>query len=210
MVYTNTHGIVLKDKNKLAMLLVAIGFALIGALTLFSSVFADHGYSYNSTNELNAASNAPGRPGQAAPYVEQTDVSVGNVELTFKNPSVALMCFEYRTDGDISEQVSTNPAGYPEAERYPYLCITGGGADQTLTIAADSYVEVRSAFGAESDWFFDWTRFDVLQPPVAMTKADCKKGGWMNFADNEGNSFKNQGDCVSFVATGGRNLGTGN
>ncbi len=29
----------------------------------------------------------------------------------------------------------------------------------------------------------------------------CKKGGWMRFQP----AFKNQGDCVSFVATGGRN-----
>jgi len=34
------------------------------------------------------------------------------------------------------------------------------------------------------------------------TNADqCKKGGWMNY----GTLFKNQGDCVSFVATGGKN-----
>lgn len=34
------------------------------------------------------------------------------------------------------------------------------------------------------------------------THADqCKTGGWMNY----GTTFKNQGDCVSFVATGGKN-----
>ena len=33
-----------------------------------------------------------------------------------------------------------------------------------------------------------------------MTKDDCKKGGWEDFG-----VFKNQGDCVSWVATGGRN-----
>ena len=32
-------------------------------------------------------------------------------------------------------------------------------------------------------------------------KDECKKGGWQTF-DNP--SFKNQGDCVSFVATGGK------
>jgi hypothetical protein len=31
------------------------------------------------------------------------------------------------------------------------------------------------------------------------SKAQCKNGGWRNFA-----SFKNQGDCVSFVATKGK------
>ncbi len=31
--------------------------------------------------------------------------------------------------------------------------------------------------------------------------AICKDGGWQRF----GNQFKNQGDCVSFFATGGKN-----
>jgi hypothetical protein len=34
---------------------------------------------------------------------------------------------------------------------------------------------------------------------------DCKNGGWKNFTDANGNSFKNQGDCVSYVASKGKN-----
>jgi hypothetical protein len=41
---------------------------------------------------------------------------------------------------------------------------------------------------------------------VAM-KDDCKDGGWQTMLDTAGNSFKNQGDCVSFFATKGKNLG---
>jgi len=41
------------------------------------------------------------------------------------------------------------------------------------------------------------------------TAAACKNGGWREYVDSEGGSFKNQGDCVSFVATGGRNLAGG-
>jgi hypothetical protein len=39
-------------------------------------------------------------------------------------------------------------------------------------------------------------------PPAAMpaTKDECGNGGWRSFG-----AFKNQGDCVSFVATGGKN-----
>ena len=37
-------------------------------------------------------------------------------------------------------------------------------------------------------------------PPAPTNKDQCKHGGWKNFPQ-----FKNQGDCVSFVATGGRN-----
>jgi hypothetical protein len=39
----------------------------------------------------------------------------------------------------------------------------------------------------------------IVHPPALPTsKEQCKKGGWRNF----GTVFKNQGDCVSFVATG--------
>jgi hypothetical protein len=40
---------------------------------------------------------------------------------------------------------------------------------------------------------------------VATNKDQCKGDGWMSRFDSNGNAFKNQGDCVSFVATGGRN-----
>jgi hypothetical protein len=36
--------------------------------------------------------------------------------------------------------------------------------------------------------------------PLPTSKDQCKNGGWRNFG-----VFKNQGDCVSFVATGGKN-----
>jgi hypothetical protein len=36
--------------------------------------------------------------------------------------------------------------------------------------------------------------------PFPTTKDQCKNGGWRTFG-----GFKNQGDCVSFVATGGTN-----
>jgi hypothetical protein len=49
-------------------------------------------------------------------------------------------------------------------------------------------------------------RPDVLQDftvtdaqPLPTSKEQCKKGGWQAFG-----IFKNQGDCVSFVATGGK------
>ena len=39
---------------------------------------------------------------------------------------------------------------------------------------------------------------DALALPTS--KEQCKNGGWHDFG-----VFKNQGDCVSFVATGGKN-----
>jgi glutamyl endopeptidase len=40
--------------------------------------------------------------------------------------------------------------------------------------------------------------------PFPASAEQCRDGGWRTFA-----YFKNQGDCVSFVATGGRNRGGG-
>jgi hypothetical protein len=43
-------------------------------------------------------------------------------------------------------------------------------------------------------------------PRTPTTKNDCKNGGWKTFTTL---AFKNQGDCVSFVATEGRNQPAG-
>ncbi len=43
----------------------------------------------------------------------------------------------------------------------------------------------------------------------APTKSDCKNGGWQSLTDNNGHHFKNQGDCVSYFATGGKAGGNG-
>jgi hypothetical protein len=41
-------------------------------------------------------------------------------------------------------------------------------------------------------------------PPLPTTKDQCKKGSWTTYG-----IFKNQGDCVSFVATKGKNPPSG-
>jgi hypothetical protein len=40
----------------------------------------------------------------------------------------------------------------------------------------------------------------VDAPPLPTSKKQCKQGGWRSFG-----VFKNQGDCVSFMVTGGEN-----
>ena len=41
-------------------------------------------------------------------------------------------------------------------------------------------------------------------------KNACRKGGWETLVDADGHHFKNQGDCVSYVATKGKNKAAGN
>jgi hypothetical protein len=70
----------------------------------------------------------------------------------------------------------------------------------------------------DSGWMFPTTGLNVLVDNItinsdvitfdAAASADsCKKGGWETMTDSNGNTFKNQGDCVSFFATGGKNPG---
>lgn len=47
----------------------------------------------------------------------------------------------------------------------------------------------------------------ILGTPATVD--DCKNGGWMDLVDHNDRPFRNQGDCVSYVATGTRNLAAG-
>lgn len=44
---------------------------------------------------------------------------------------------------------------------------------------------------------------------VVTTADQCKNGGWQTLTDGQGAAFRNQGDCVSFVRTGGKNSASG-
>jgi len=52
---------------------------------------------------------------------------------------------------------------------------------------------------------------DNVRVQLAAVKAfsDCKNGGWRQLRDGQGHMFKNQGDCVSYFASKGRNGGAG-
>lgn len=47
-----------------------------------------------------------------------------------------------------------------------------------------------------------------LEAATPTALADCKKGGWRQLHDGQGRHFKNQGDCVSYFASKGRNVGS--
>lgn len=46
------------------------------------------------------------------------------------------------------------------------------------------------------------TTYDFEPYAVATTKGQCKDGGWQTVRRADGSSFRNQGDCVSYVNTG--------
>jgi hypothetical protein len=47
---------------------------------------------------------------------------------------------------------------------------------------------------------------ELQVPTTQAAKDQCKNGGWQDFTSP---AFKNQGDCVSFFATGEKNAGNG-
>jgi hypothetical protein len=60
-------------------------------------------------------------------------------------------------------------------------------------------------YNVETDLFnFNGTVYDFEPFQTPNDKEQCKNGGYRALADNNGQPFKNQGDCVSFVASGGK------
>lgn len=85
-------------------------------------------------------------------------------------------------------------------EHYPWLGSEGdpyaGGSYFTSgSLRLDSWV-------AETDRDLAFRTYLVATPG---SKADCKAGGWQFVTDAGGNVFKNQGDCVSWIAVGSNN-----
>jgi hypothetical protein len=92
------------------------------------------------------------------------ETSVGAVALTFHQPRAFFSCFEYRTDGDMSQKISdTNPNTDVHDGYYPHVCLNTAGSSSTVNLGPTiGYVEFRMVFGAETDERFDWTRVDAL------------------------------------------------
>ncbi len=89
-----------------------------------------------------------------------------------------------------------------------------GNVLHTWTLSDPTDIIGTTVGGDQYGWFasqefpflaFDNSRLSVqVGPPTS--KDQCKKDGWKTFNNP---AFKNQGDCVSYVATGGRNPGNG-
>jgi hypothetical protein len=123
----------------------------------------NNSFNANSTNALNYASAAPGRVGQAAPFVLFVSNDVGQVTLQFNNPSVVNAFFEYRIDGMLSPWGTLYPHPIvPNDYYYYYTSVPKNTNPVTQTFYASQMVEVRSAFGPEQDWYFDWTAFNAV------------------------------------------------
>jgi len=70
------------------------------------------------------------------------------------------------------------------------------GASGSVTLSFTS--TVGSGYGAVID--------NVVVTETLATGAQCKNNGWKTMTDKYGTAFRNQGDCVSYYATGEKNL----
>ncbi|OQA67573.1 MAG: hypothetical protein BWY36_00676 [Candidatus Diapherotrites archaeon ADurb.Bin253] len=135
-------------------------FAIMFLVLAIGAVMA---YDFPSTNEDNKAGTNPARPGVVGPHVNLVEASTGQVTLEFVMPHDYAACFEYRSDGELSQygEIYAHPVIIGDWWYY-YKCIDSSTSPFTQTFDADEYVEVRLAVGAERDWDFDWTKFEVL------------------------------------------------
>lgn len=85
-------------------------------------------------------------------------------------------------------------AANPDATILGGYGINQGSGNPNLTTAVDALVYNDTTYNLDP----------LTGPPTS--KDQCKNGGWQSFNEP---AFKNQGDCVSYVATGGKNPGNG-
>jgi hypothetical protein len=141
----------------LVVLLLIPNFVASASVFAVDSVFP-------STNEINKTN------GWA--YVNEQSKVPGSTTFEFKSTRDFFSCFEYRTDGDVSQIVAENDGKNYNAEitdgLYPYVCVKNNMKSKVIN--ANQYIEIRLSFGAEKDERFTWTRFNVLPvvPPPTV------------------------------------------
>ena len=76
--------------------------------------------------------------------------------------------------------------------------------DATVPVSSTQYYVAADAGATDGTTGFALGPIDLISvvPPSPTTKAQCKNGGWTGYVDSNGQRFKNQGDCVSFVENG--------
>lgn len=136
-------------------------------------------YIYNSTNELNKTKQTPGHIGQNAPFVQlvSLDALTNKITVNFKNPTTYNVGYEVRLDGEASLTPNT-PHYNPWLPDYLYRVVYPGSGthDTNRSYTVSHYLEVRSTFGSERDFDFDWVRYEI----IPNTYAD---DSWVGLAD---------------------------
>jgi hypothetical protein len=107
--------------------------------------------------------------------------------------------FEITTTGDPSEvlQFALNQAGVSDLNAARGGFVSVGGRLLSIDPEPEKF-EILFAFSSAP------ARLVLELGDVPRSQADCTKGGWRNFVDDQGVPFRNQGQCVSFVVRTGQ------
>ncbi len=114
---------------------------------------------------------------------------------SFFNVTASLSVFQ---NADTAVLVNAGPENCCTS---PSAGFTYSGTVMLDLVAGDSY-----GFGMTGSHFDSAPVLRGILTVTEPTADDCKKGGWSTYLDDAGEPyFTNQGDCVSFFATGGKN-----
>jgi hypothetical protein len=128
-------------------------------------------------------------PGYAPAITVDFSVPVSDFSVRVLNGESATVSYTVASDlgGTVTKSLAAN--------------LSSGADTFTLPDAGITSVTITRGTSATSwDFFID----DVAFSTFPTTADACKDGGWETFG-----TFKNQGDCVSYVATGGKNQPAG-
>jgi choice-of-anchor C domain-containing protein len=137
---------------------------------------------------------------------------------TIGNTYVVTFALSGNPQGDLGVKSLTVSATGGPTTAYTFNTSTAGNSVTNMKWASQSYTFV--ATSASTVLTFTSTTAGAYGPaldnvvvaekmaPRRTMMAACKHGGWKTMTDGHGHHFKNQGDCVSFYATGGKNVGS--
>lgn len=153
--------------------MIAASFAVLAlvlqplVLSNVPSAFAAELDPFPSTNQQNRTNGNP--------YVELVSSNYNTVVLKYVNPRPQTVWFEYRVDtaapgtgqygpcriGNISLPAACNGKRYLAADDYSFASVSvAGSSSVTRTYTnVQNQVSVRSTFGPERNWDFDWVSF---------------------------------------------------
>lgn len=117
-----------------------------------------------STNELNYLEQNPIWPNRSMPHVLFNSHTSNSVTLDFLNWAPGLAAFEYRIDG-IQTDLGDHPIVFGDTI-HQFQSLSTQSELLGVVFNANQYVDVRLALGGESDYRFDWVRFEVAPSSV--------------------------------------------
>jgi hypothetical protein len=167
----------------------ALSFAQTGGLDSASGVgeVSDVRAGITYAFEFNATSGPSGENPSGHAFVIAGDQSV-------EGPVTCLAVSDNRAVVGVRNASGTSFLDFIEIE-----AVDGGASgDRFSPVVSFTPPDCQSGFGAFLVTDGHITVVDAQPFPTA--KDQCKNGGWKTYG-----VFKNQGDCVSFVATGGKN-----